>query len=541
MKALARNWLVLVSIAAIILSFTRLFFGIDFTDESQYVAQALGPVLGGQPFLTDRYFQQTGSLVATPLVWLYVQLVGSTTGLVLFYRILFFLFGAVTSLTLYKSLRSNHRPQIAFALASLPMLYIPFAIPSVSYNTLAVLFTIMSLALWRISIGAQSSFAKWILPVTMALAVFCYPPLVLAFSLIFRKELMAQFAWAAALIILLTTWVTTIGLDELSLNFALARKGSLLPLATKIELSLNYLKMLLPSIFVLAAICVSAGGLYYLKRSFAFSALPILAAFYIYIHDRLPFEITFGFFIFGVVITILLAIFDRSVGLYSLMKNPALLVSLVVGLIMGSTSGNGILNAALGLFIAMLFLIEGKARAAKRLPIGAWLSVVCICVISPWLFFYREASLKHLTYRVTAGPFAGLITNSLKADFINSLQTDLSSLPESVQSIFVYDSLPAGYLMTSLRPVTFFYYMHPAFLTPALRPELIKFFAEQGHRPDVVLETYSIPVTENGYIFAATPEQNKYNDPFWGFFRTHPEYMLHLQRPNYAIYLRGYR
>src|SRR5436190_14820321 len=85
----------------------RCFFGIDFTDEAQYVAQGYSPLVGGIPFVSDMLLQQTVSLLLSPLLWLFIKVSGSTDGMVLFFRILWWAAAGSTAIVIYR--RFNRR------------------------------------------------------------------------------------------------------------------------------------------------------------------------------------------------------------------------------------------------------------------------------------------------------------------------------------------------------------------------------------------------------------------------------------------------
>jgi hypothetical protein len=67
-----------VSLVAIGIVYWRLYCGIDFTDESFYVAVPYRLVLGARPFVDEiSVTQQTAAIVAYPFVWVYDRLAGS--------------------------------------------------------------------------------------------------------------------------------------------------------------------------------------------------------------------------------------------------------------------------------------------------------------------------------------------------------------------------------------------------------------------------------------------------------------------------------
>lgn len=543
--------IILRLIALVVLSstFARLFFGVEFTDESQYVAQIVGPLIGGEAFLTDRLFQQSGSLLATPFAFIYLQLVGSTTGIVLFLRLLFFATSTLTALVLFKTLSKRISSEAALAIGSLSVAYIPFIIPNVSYNTMAVLLTTMSLALARLLVENKRKLIACCLAATVALGIFSYPPLFIAYLLLFlfyfRNKVVRPLLWYAAgwslLFMAALAWpVFRIGLTELKQNLSIAQSVSLLTFTDKIKISINYLNLLAPSWVFAGATLLVCITLSLFKKSYELAALPILSVFYIFVADHSTVDMNPGFVIYGTILVLIFTTIHKIQNHEKPIVNIEVSVALVAGIIMGTTSGNGMLNAALGFSIALLFIFESFIVKNLRFPWLAWISAVSIFCCAQWTFFYREGQLATLNHQVESGPYFGLLTSQTKGDFLLQIEADLNSLPKNANSILSYDSFPAGYLFKTIRPLTFMYYMHPASMTPSIRPFLTQMFSMDSNLPDVVLEMTAVPVTENSVFFIKDPNKNIYNDPFWNFIKNNRNYRQFIQRQHYTIYVKNY-
>jgi hypothetical protein len=533
---------------AVCSAFARLFFGVDFTDESQYVAEALGPLIGGKAFVTDRFFQQSGSLWATPFFWLYLKIVGSTTGIALCFRILYFFTTLTTGTVLFKALRKSMLFDQALALGVLPVLYIPFAIPGISYNTMAVQMTIMSLALLRLLKHSRASFTAALLSLSFAMAIFSYPTLAVVFIVLLilefkyvelRALLMKVSGGTAAFLFLFSIPILLIGSEEIERNFSVARAVSLFTPEAKWQVSKQYLEMLMPSSIYVVCIFVGAAILLFRKKPFEFAALPFLAIFYFFLTSSIDLDVDSGFIIYGTAATLFLIGLQKLLEKPLLKLSPEICISLLMGLSMGVTSTNGILNASFGFSITLIFLIEWSYLQKKVFPWLAWASIVIVYIFAPWNFFYRESRLPELSSQIESGPFFGLVTNSLKDTFLKQVEQDLSSLPKAAKSIFIYDSFPAGYLFTNLKPQTFLYYMHPYPLSPGLRPELIRMLSLEENRPDIVMEMIVLPVTAKSGMLIQNKDQNTFSDPFWGFFRNNPGYRVLVQREFYTLYVRN--
>lgn len=542
------NFIRATALVLTVVSFCRLFFGIDFTDESQYIAQAFGPLVGGKFFLTDRLFQQSGSIWATPFLWLYIKFFPTKVGMVIFFRLLYFAAALFTSALLYRALKKSLKAEESLALAILPVLYVPFSIPSISYNTMAVILTVLSLSLLRLVKDSKNNVTTLSLSASAAMAIYSYPTIAIVFFLLFvfeyrksralRPLLLRSGAAAIGFLVAFSVPLIMIGWKEIETNLHIAQKVSLLTFSAKMEISKAYLGILMPNLISLGAIVLTCLILFFRKKIAELAALPILAIFYLYVATSLPLEISSGYLIFGTLMSLVLIAMKAATSKSRYDLSVEVFVGLLIGSIMGSTSSNGIVNAALGFSISMIFIIEAVAIKNRRFPILAWLSVALVLSYSPWAYFYREDRLPELTYQVKSGPYFGIYTNSSKGHFVEQIESDLKSLPNSARSLFVYDSFPTGYFLSDLAPLTFMYYIHPMFINASLRSEVIDMFVKKEVQPDVVLETQLVPVTKNESFLVKNPDQNIYNDPFWNFFKNNPNYRVFLARPQYTIYIR---
>lgn len=538
----------LITLFAFCSTLARLFFGVEFTDESQYVAQIVGPLNGGDLFLTDRLFQQSGSILATPFAYLYTQLVGSTTGVVLFLRLLFFATSTVTAIVFAKALSKRISIDASVAISALSISYIPYNLPSVSYNSMAVLLTTLSLALTRIFVETKSRIVGIWLAVATSLGIYSYPPLCIGYLVLFlfyfrdrtlRRPLLFSAAWAAGILTILLIPVVRIGLEELEKNLAIAKLVSLLTFADKVQISIHYLSEIAPSWPFICAVVIVGITLFIIRKPFELVALPIFAVFYIYFATFNVVDVGASFLIFGVLISLCFSIAKkiRSRDPWSININIA--VAIIVGLIVGTTSSNGMLNSAMGFSIALLFLFESYILKHSKFPWASWISAVAVLCFAQWTFFYRESSLPLLTHMVESGPYAGLFTSNAKKNFLVDVESDLNSLPKNAKSILSYDSFPAGYLFTNLKPQTFMYYMHPAAMAPLLRPLLVQMFSLDSNLPDVVLEMIAVPVTDDSAFLIKDMNQNIYKDPFWNFIKDKKEYRVFIQRQHYTLYIKN--
>jgi hypothetical protein len=216
--------------------------------------------------------------------------------------------------------------------------------------------------------------------------------------------------------------------------------------------------------------------------------------------------------------------------------------ALVAGLITSYSSANGGVNFGVGFFPAVIVTLVFSAwaidqLAGSRLPLELAPALIVTVLV---LYFgivpvYRDAALSTLDVRVSAGPYAGLLTNRPKRAFLTRLGRDLAGVNAGCTIAF-FNDFPAGYLLTSARPDTSAVWTAtvPARLTFAYHEDLVRYYARHGF-PDVVVEMRRIPFALPG---SARRERYAAKDPLIVAIRTHG-YRLSASRLDYLVYRRG--
>lgn len=159
----------------------RTMFGIDLGDEAYYVtfvAEWLKTGIATSSFLT---IHQTAALLPYLACRIFVALSGSTDGLVLFLRLLYVALSAGTALLWFHFLRRVTNPVLAGLSSFLVVSFVPFGLPSPSYNTLGMQALTVALACLGCALTAPSRPALLRWQVASALAwtvgVVAYPTL----------------------------------------------------------------------------------------------------------------------------------------------------------------------------------------------------------------------------------------------------------------------------------------------------------------------------------------------------------------------------
>ncbi|MEW6685760.1 MAG: hypothetical protein AB1393_06085 [Candidatus Edwardsbacteria bacterium] len=105
---------IIISLVVMLVTYRRLYYGVDFTDEAFYVAMPYHFVLGGRPFIDEVNVLQTASFLTFPFIKLYYVLVGSTEGIILFTRHLYLIFMFLVALAVFITIKDILRWPVAF-------------------------------------------------------------------------------------------------------------------------------------------------------------------------------------------------------------------------------------------------------------------------------------------------------------------------------------------------------------------------------------------------------------------------------------------
>ncbi len=120
--------------------------GFGSPDEHFYITLGYRLYQGDAMFFDDWHIAQMISVFLYPLVSLFIRVTGGTDGIVLYMRIMYALFTCLTGTALY--IRFRKYGLYAAAASAVYMLFTPFSIMALSYNTMSVGFLILSAMLW---------------------------------------------------------------------------------------------------------------------------------------------------------------------------------------------------------------------------------------------------------------------------------------------------------------------------------------------------------------------------------------------------------
>jgi len=158
----------------------RSYFGFNTSDEMYFIGTA-ERIFRGEKVLIDEWnpTQQLCSFLLHPVYCLLRVSLGSTEGIVMAARFLYLAFAAVVSLFLY--LRFQRRGYMAYGPALLFLIFAPFSICAMSYNTLE--FAILTVLLAVLSADMEHSVPEYLLcGILAAIVVLANPYAVVMYA-----------------------------------------------------------------------------------------------------------------------------------------------------------------------------------------------------------------------------------------------------------------------------------------------------------------------------------------------------------------------
>ncbi|MCB0405351.1 MAG: hypothetical protein KDD51_11245 [Bdellovibrionales bacterium] len=455
--------------ASVLVSFWRLYYGISLSDESFYVALQYRLAMGDRLFVDELNTLQLFAALTYPVVKAYVGILG-TGGLVLFLRACFFCFVLAQSSLVFHLFKKRVGLASALALAALPIGFVPYCIPSLSYNTLGVGFCMAGSLLLFQSLGREPGPLRTSSRSSAVSAGLCHGLCVVAFPTL-------------ACVVLLSWFILMCRRKSRSILGAYTTGGALVAVP---------LLLLFPWQAFQNAMAFTAGRfstlsgwsgakLYALVRDFYYwgpskpwiAGITILSLasrkkrFAALTCALIPLSVWVGTHITEGTLQMALYLLCLAPFAFCFVADTPqartllLLVwlpSLVGALATGFTSTNATRASGLGAFAGalccVLFLMEGIQKRVGLKALGALPAVFCagFFFAHTWKVIYRDAPIQELTAAVSMGPFDRIYTTPKRKEFIESLQSDLRQVENEEGRVVFFDALPAGYLMTRMRP-----------------------------------------------------------------------------------------
>jgi hypothetical protein len=557
-----------ISFVVIAFAYLRIYFGVEFTDEAQYVVMALQTSIGAKPFFNEMLFQQTGSLIYEPLVSAYHFFFGSF-GIMLFVRHLFFILCLTTAYNLYLLFRRFVSSELAFLTALVPVSFVPHSLPSLCYNTIGSLMfgigSALTLRFWLDqSKGGARSAQILKAGFSFAICVLAYPVMALGIGLVLLFLSMASLyrnrrinfdlvyvglSLTFFFALIWGVWIWRFGLDQIIAAFEFSKNyGTLGNFSDKIEIALNIAPQFLPDLFILAGLWLGCFGSLWVA-GFKFSSLRRTG-------------VSIAWFVFVVLATFLSLLTTPLIApppshvfflLLSLSGLPLFLKyrsetstltafvlwlsAILTSMVLCWISSTAIWAMALaGQYSVIALFLLAQASCSRSWVIAA-LSVLHLSNLTWYaLYEYREDDINELTSLMTDGPYAGLFTSSERKQFLTEITEDLQKFRGKNQTVLFYDSFPAGYLLSDLRPMTKSHFMLQVSIGFLARPTFMAFYQEKQNRPDLFFHFESVP-EKRGQPHDLVPrgEMARF-DPFYFYLPNTNDYKVVQTRTHYKVY-----
>ena len=154
-------------------------YGTGAYDEPFYLTMPHRIVNGDGMFSEEWNFGQLSAFLMLPLMKIYVMFMDGTEGIILHFRYIYIGFQLLCTVALYLKMRKR---ELAWAAAWLFLLFCPYDIMAVSYNTMGLAF--MTLTGILLSVAKEKDKKAWFFAgIFFAAAVLCNPFLVLLYAL----------------------------------------------------------------------------------------------------------------------------------------------------------------------------------------------------------------------------------------------------------------------------------------------------------------------------------------------------------------------
>ncbi len=465
----------LVVLWVVATSFYRLRFGVDVYDESFYAVLAQRFLLGDRPYIDEYNLRQTGSLFTLPFYWTYLQVVGSNEGIIYFLRLLYFALQGAVAWSVYRFASSLTRWPFALLVSALPISFMPFCVPTCSYNTFGYSFFAIGCftGLRSLLLQPLPRQTSVVAGIAHGLACVAYPPLVIpviGFAAATRLHTRRLWGYAAGVagvgVVVGAALAPSIarGLpDALAYEAMFTRPRGW----TKLASILGSVVRVAPGEWLAFA---SLGVIAWLCRRYPVLRKVLLPALlplviwwfsevrpefdHLVLRHALSLQATVslgllcGFFL----------LFATSGPVRRTLFYGGFLPSLLAGVTIAFASDQtGSMNAGLGLFVAAaLGLVAlgtaAPGRAAAFFTTALVATVPLGFVEAGYSTIYGARGIEEQTTEMTSGPFKGLFTEARTAGRLAELSAVLAEFTSPGERLLVYYGYPAAYLLSTTRP-----------------------------------------------------------------------------------------
>ncbi len=479
----------------IILFLNRIIRGIDTTDESFYATMAYRICNGN--LLFEDMWEQCSTSAVFPAFLLRIYLLcskGNVEGIILFFRLAFFICNLLVLPIVYMALRVYVEKIGAFLAASLILLYAPFHLYCFSYNHQADLLFIVTVSIWLIA--SEKNIKLFFLSgCVCACLAFVYPTMVFLCAIfvgwlyllkkyVFNgwKYFMAGGLGCAAVILLIlifTVGITGIleGINGIMADPSYGATG--LYISEKMKQTFNHLFAIFdvntsPVIKIYILLLFFIG--YYRKRFPKLKCVAALYPFIIYLQmtpaaQYMTYATGTYMFYLSVIAPFLLFFIDQNKDkffkLICFMWLPSVMFYVVISISSYGGPGQaaqGLAGGAVVSMIGIVFILTENLAGGGRENTRSGLAPICISVFfmlslifEVRIFYsvvYREANVSDLTYRIEEGPYKGIYTTEDRKKYIEKMSVAMNRIQDKDESALVLYHSNFAYLMMESMPAT---------------------------------------------------------------------------------------
>ena len=447
------------------LTIYRLFFGVDFTDESYWIVMGLRFARGDKPFVDELFINQTGALITLPLIKAFYHIRNGTDGIVLYSRLLYFLSSLFVAYAIYACL-STRFPKITSLLMALPaVLILPLNIPNLGYNSIGSLGFMLGVFSGLTALWGKRRVPLLIAGIAHALSVIAYPPLLIPVFFFFTILVFKSTKRFVSLALYgLGFFMTVAAFLPVFLSAADALTDSMRYTTTSFDHGggIRKLVLVLQHMFysnvrmrmVLLLLCTT--GILLLRPKFqkfgSFLLLFFPISFVALFTDVMFTQIWFVFY-FALLFPLWFLFSPESKenkDLFFYIWAPSFVASLTIGWSSSSAPINGVLGLPAAFIVSALLFYS---LLPKPWALFSHLSLLVLLLLTQFSgkAFYRDGNFSQLTYPIPSGPYQGLFTTPEKYRYLEEITRDIRRYDNQHGRIVFYE-FPAGYLISSMRP-----------------------------------------------------------------------------------------
>ncbi len=524
----------------------RLFLGVDLSDEGFYLANAKCIIDWGRPFVMSLTLSQTSIMLTVPLVQFWQSLLHfGSNGTILWLRFSYLVLSGVTGFVFFSYANTRIKRPLALLLSFLPVVWIPYGLPALSYNTLGENFFFIGLCLCCLQNRALfRPLQSALVSIPFALACLAYPSLPLACviflgatavvsadrgekknALVTLVVLILLGVVSAVLLVLLCGQSNILHALDFYKQYAHVDQGHKLE-ALQLQVS-GYFFPLFATIALSAGITVVSNVSARIKDM----ALLIVAATLVWA-SCLPTNMFLQSHAeLDLLALFILPLLFRGQQMRSVTK-MALVGSWLAGLIVSFSSTNGVMALCVGAFPAICLGLceivrrqEEQQNQFSRAAALVLVSAVIFVNLRSSLSVYgtdRLASQSSLTETMPSGPFKGLKTQTEKGQTILSLSHDLELLVGDPKTIY-FIGPPGYYTCTDLKPLDPTFYHFDGHVFEGIKPLVAQFYEDHG-RPDVMV------ATNDQYFGKLNSMDQDWIDHYYSVLKRDPRYTIYVRR-----------